>query len=256
MFWGDIMIIGAVSDIGLKRGNNQDCMFASREEDLPLFIVADGMGGHHAGDVASSMAVSGIINYFKEKQKLLNSEEHIKETIKGSVTNINDIIYLKSLESPEYNGMGTTVTLAYIYNSNIYIGHVGDSRAYIIRDNKITQLTEDHSVVNELIKCGTITPSEALTHPQRNMITRAVGTSCRIKMDFSIFKYRANDILILCSDGLTNMISEDLILNEIINSEDNQIEKSLNILVEKAKENGGRDNITVIGIKFDNEVLI
>lgn len=256
MLWGDTMIIGAVSDIGLKRGNNQDCMYASTEEGLPLFIVADGMGGHQAGDVASSMAVSGIIEYFNEKQELLSSEENIKQIIIEAVKNVNDIIYLKSLESTEYNGMGTTITLAYVNNSNIYIGHVGDSRAYIIRDKNITQLTEDHSVVNELIKCGTITPSEALTHPQRNMITRAVGTSCKINMDFSIFKYKPNDILILCSDGLTNMISEDLILNEIVSTKDNQIGKSLNKLVEEAKENGGRDNITVIGIKFDNEVLI
>lgn len=256
MLWGDTMIIGAVSDIGLRRDNNQDCMFTSSEDKMPLFIVADGMGGHQAGDIASTMAVNGIIDYFNEKQEFLNSEDNIKQIIKEAISNVNEMIYKKSLEIPEFAGMGTTVTLAYIYNSNIYIGHVGDSRAYIIRNKTITQLTEDHSLMNELIKCGTITPDEALTHPQRNMITRAAGTSYSIKMDYFTVNYEYDDVLILCSDGLTNMVDESLILEEILNSKDNDMNRALSNLVNKAKENGGKDNITVIGIKFDDEVLI
>jgi protein phosphatase len=250
------MIVGAVSDIGLRRENNQDCMFASLESDFPLFVVADGMGGHKAGDVASFMAVEGIQKYFRDNKERLVTEDGIKRVIKEAIVDVNDKIYLKSLEIPEYNGMGTTITMAYISNSKIFIGHVGDSRAYLIRDNKIKQLTEDHSYVNELIKKGTITPYEAENHPQRNMITRAVGTSIKISLDFHCISYELNDKLILCSDGLTNMVDEDTILRTIEKYNSQDMRKICDDLVIQAKDNGGRDNITVVGINLDNEVLI
>jgi len=250
------MIVGAVSDIGLKRENNQDSMFEYLDEKFPLFIVADGMGGHKAGDVASSMAVKGIIKDLQENNLDLNNEYMIKKRIKEAIIDVNDKIYLKSLEIPQYVGMGTTITLAFVNGNKIYIGHVGDSRAYLVRDNKLTQITEDHSLVNELIKSGTITPAEAINHPQKNMITRAAGTSSRINMDYFIIKYQINDILILCSDGLTNMIDEDIILREICKNQGTEMNVICNRLVDIAKDNGGKDNITVIGIKLNNEVLI
>lgn len=249
------MIVGAISDIGLKREDNQDSMFASLEKQFPLFIVADGMGGHKAGDIASRMAVDGIIKNLKKNKERLNSEDNIKLLIKEAIEDINDKIYLRSFEVPEYSGMGTTITMAYVYKSKIFIGHVGDSRAYLINNDKIRQLTEDHTLVNELIKNGSITPEEAISHPQRNMITRALGTSCFINMDFYTIEHKRDDVLILCSDGLTNMIDENTILKVINYNKDNDMNMICNSLVTLAKDNGGRDNITVIGIKFDDEVL-
>lgn len=249
------MIVGAVSDVGLRRINNQDSMFASSDNEFPLFIVADGMGGHNAGDIASYMAVEGIVKYLKNRKAELNSEKNIKKIIKEAVEDVNDRIYLKSFEVPAYFGMGTTITLAYIYNSKIFIGHVGDSRAYLINNNKIKQITEDHTLVNELIKNGSITPAEAINHPQRNLITRAIGTSCKIEMDFYIVDINKDDVFILCSDGLSNMVGEDTILDVINNNSNDNIDDMCNTLIELAKDNGGKDNITVIGIKFDDEVL-
>jgi len=249
------MIVGAVSDIGLKRENNQDYMFASLDNDFPIFIVADGMGGHKAGDIASSMAVEGILENLKKNKNKLTSSEKVKEHFTEAISEVNDKIYLKSLEISDYNGMGTTVTIAYVSKSKVYIGHVGDSRAYLISSNQITQITEDHSLVNELIKNGSITPAEAINHPQKNMITRAVGTSCSITMDFYEVNYKEDDVLILCSDGLSNMVDENTILRVVNINDGTEMNKSCNVLVSLAKENGGRDNITVIGIKFNNEVL-
>lgn len=249
------MIVGAVSDIGLRREDNQDSMFASSEEDFPLFIVADGMGGHKAGDIASCMAVEGIVKYLKNHHNKFNSEESLKILIRKAVEYVNRKIYLKSFEVPECLGMGTTITLAYIHKSKVFIGHVGDSRAYLIKKRKIKQITVDHTLVNELIKNGSITPAEAVNHPQRNMITRALGTSCDIEMDFYIIDIKRDDVFILCSDGLSNMVGEDTILDVINENTNNNMKEICNSLVELAKDNGGKDNITVIGIKFDNEVL-
>lgn len=248
------MIVGAVSDVGLKRQNNQDYMFVSTEKEFPLFIIADGMGGHNAGEIASSMAVKIIIDKFSKNKDKLKNERGIKLLIKEAIQEANDNIYLKSLNKPELNGMGTTITLAYLHNNKIYIGHVGDSRAYVIKNNKISQITEDHSLVNELVKNGSITPAEAINHPQRNMITRAVGTSYKINLDLYILSYEQKDKLILCSDGLTNMVDDNTIL-EVINCNDLDMYKVCNDLVVLAKENGGRDNITVVGINLDKEVL-
>ncbi|TJX16171.1 Stp1/IreP family PP2C-type Ser/Thr phosphatase [Tissierella creatinini] len=250
------MIVGAVSDIGLRRENNQDSMFASTDLDFPIFIVADGMGGHNAGDIASSMAVKGMVRFLDENRNRLKEENEIKKCIKEAIAYVNDEIFLKSIESSELKGMGTTLTIIFIDNKKFYIGHVGDSRTYLIRDDKIIQITEDHTLINELIKEGSITTAEAINHPQRNMITRAVGTSCNIKSDIYIQDIKPKDIIILCSDGLTNMIDEKIILRVLERYDRRDMKNICNILVKLAKENGGNDNITVIGINMDNEVLI
>ncbi len=178
----------------------------------------------------------------------INSEEAIISRIKNSIDKANHEIYDKAELIEECEGMGTTVTLAFIFKGQIFIGHVGDSRCYIISDNKIVQITEDHSLVNELIKNGTITKEEGMKHPQKNYITRAIGTDKNIEIDIYKREYKEEDILILSTDGLTNMIDEDTILNEIIVNDD--IKKSSKMLIDKAKESGGLDNITIIIIKL------
>lgn len=244
-----MIIIGVKSDVGRKRDNNQDVFYASENIAIPLYLVADGMGGHKAGELASSMAMDIIVENFMGTRKDLSTETFILKFMKKSIEEANTKIYLKSMESEKFKGMGTTITLAYIFDNKIYLGHVGDSRAYLIRDNEINQITEDHSYVNQLLKTGSITKEEAKLHPKRNMITRAVGSSSIIEIDLMVKKYNKNDILILCSDGLTNMVTDFQILEAFVDK--NHIQKSCEELVRMANDNGGVDNITIIAIKFD-----
>ncbi len=243
------MVIGSISDVGKIRENNQDAFYASQDGAFPLYMVADGMGGHKAGEVASTMARNIIENNFSEAKDELLNEDIIIHLIKSSIEEANIKIYLKSLEDEKYKGMGTTITLAYIFKDKICIGHVGDSRAYLIRNGDILQITEDHSFVNELLKTGSITKEEAKTHPKRNMITRAVGSSSIIEMDLIIKEYDKNDILLLCSDGLSNMLKEFEIKDVFIG--ENDIQKACETLATMANNKGGFDNITVVAIKFN-----
>lgn len=242
------MNISALTDVGLVRNNNEDSFFKSTDFDFPLFIVADGMGGHNAGETASKMAVEIIKQYFIENNNSLNSGQKLIDIIKNSIKDANESIYKFSKTDDIYSGMGTTITLAYILKEDIYIGHVGDSRAYLIQDNSICQITEDHSLVQELVKSGSITIEEGKTHPQRNMITRAAGTSEDIEVDIIIKEYIKGDIFFICSDGLSNMISDTEIKNTF--NKKSSIKNACEDLINKAKENGGRDNITVIAIEL------
>lgn len=247
------MIVSALSDVGLMRENNEDAMYVSVDDNLPLYIVADGMGGHNAGDVASNMAVDIIKDEFISSKGNLNSPRKIKKFIVNTIEKANEIIYERSLNELDYEGMGTTVVLGYYFDNKIYIGHVGDSRAYILTDDSIKQITEDHTLVNELVKKGSITESQALHHPQRNYITQALGTSMEIKIDTDIVDFKRGDTLLLCSDGFYNMLDQRTILEAI--RENTYLEDGLRALVNMANENGGKDNITVIAIKLYNEVL-
>lgn len=243
------MVSGAISDIGKNREKNQDAYYASLDREFPLYLVADGMGGHRSGEVASTMAMDIIKKEFLLYKDDLNKEKNILKIIKESIEKANTKIYLKSIETEECNGMGTTITLGYIFDDKIFIGHVGDSRAYLIRDKEIHQITEDHSYVNELLKLGSITVEEAKTHPKRNMITRAVGSSSKISMDLIVKEYEKDDILLLCSDGLFNMLKDNEIY-EVFNRE-KDMQKACETLVSKANDNGGLDNITLVSIKFN-----
>jgi len=243
------MVSGAVSDIGKAREKNQDAYYASKDLSLPLYMVADGMGGHNAGEIASSMAMRIIEKKFLENKDLLTSKEIIFDIIKRSIEEANTKIYLKSLENEDCKGMGTTITLAYIFKNEIFIGHVGDSRAYLIKKDNIIQITEDHSFVNELIKIGSITKEEAKNHPKKNMITRAVGSSSIIEMDLIARNYEEDDILLLCSDGLSNMLKEFEISQ--VFSKEKDIQKACETLAYMANQKGGLDNITVVAIKLN-----
>ncbi len=242
------MNVVALTDKGLVREQNQDSIFSSEESDMPIFIIADGMGGHKAGEIASSEAIDLIKEFFLKNKKKLISKKNILKIIDLSIQNANIHLHKKSLEILEYSGMGTTISLCFIYKSHIFIGHVGDSRIYKIKDNKIEQLTEDHSLVNELIKKGKITKEEAINHPKKNVIMRAVGTSEEIEVDLSESKFTKGDKLLLCTDGLTNMLSEEDILS--ILEQNKSLQNIGQELIEKAKENGGYDNISLIIIKF------
>jgi serine/threonine protein phosphatase PrpC len=243
------MNIGVCTDIGRIRDNNQDSYYYFSEEDLQVYVVADGMGGHKAGEVASYIAVDTIEKLFIQNKSLLTKGKlDIQNFITNSVSEANKRIYEKAISEEKYNGMGTTITAAYIINNDLFIGHIGDSRAYLLRDEKMIQLTEDHSLVAQLVKNGTISKKEAQNHPQRNMITRALGTEKNIELDIEYRELEKNDILLLCTDGLTNLVDEDKIKHVLILNNDIQV--ACHTLVEMANELGGFDNITVLAVKI------
>lgn len=245
------MEIFAISNKGLVRKNNQDYFFLSENPDLPLFIVADGMGGHKAGEIASKLAATTIRDEFIFSHLDRFDENDIKILIKEAIIKANEKIYLQSKSQEECEGMGTTTSLVYIFKKNLYIGHVGDSRLYLISEGKINQVTQDHTLVNELVKKGSITKEEGESHPKKNFITRAIGSEVNIDIDIYKRTYRENDIIILCTDGLTNLIDENNILNEFI--KENSIEKASKVLVKKALDRGGYDNITLLAIRMDKD---
>ncbi|MEG6586001.1 Stp1/IreP family PP2C-type Ser/Thr phosphatase [Dendrosporobacter sp. 1207_IL3150] len=234
------MLVFAKSDIGLVRQTNEDS-YACIPPDL--FLVADGMGGHVAGEIASSMAVKAISEYVQA-----NKGTNVTMLLEQALIRANELIFDLSQSRDECAGMGTTVSVVHVDQTCIHWGHVGDSRIYVVRDSDLVQVTNDHSLVWELVKSGNITKAEAHTHPQRNMLTRAVGTSKNIKVDTGITNWKQGDFMLLCTDGLTNMLSEQEIYQVLIENM-NDGEKVVNKLIDSAKRAGGNDNITVILLK-------
>jgi PPM family protein phosphatase len=227
----------AKSDIGRVREINEDNFLCLS----PLFVVADGMGGHVAGEIASKMATDII-------KKCIIENNHLKDpalALAEAISEANTEVYRFSRENGQYAGMGTTVTAAYIDGKKIYWCHVGDSRIYLIRDDQMTQITPDHSLVGELVRSGNITPDEALIHPQRNILTRAVGTGETILSESGIIDCFPGDSLLLCTDGLTNMVCEEEILG-VVKIADKDAALVLETLVQMANSAGGVDNITAI----------
>ncbi|QIB26254.1 Stp1/IreP family PP2C-type Ser/Thr phosphatase [Caloranaerobacter azorensis] len=244
------MDVGFCTDTGIVREINQDSYYCSDIDELPLFVVADGMGGQNAGEVASMLAISTMKEVLYEfKDKLLNDEIEIPYFINLALSRANYKIYKQSLENERFSGMGTTVTLAFIKSNKIYIGHVGDSRAYLIRESKLIQLTQDHSLVAELVRNGSITEEEAINHPQKNIITRAIGTEKEVKVDITSRDILTGDIIILCTDGLSNMVSDKDILKIMLSSENMQ--EACDKLTYIANERGGFDNTTVLAIRIE-----
>lgn len=223
---------------------NQDCFYVAKEDDeIKLFIVADGMGGYKGGEIASSVAVYSAQNYicnnFKEtpKEKL-----EILKLIKDSIEYANLMVYERSKEAEELRDMGTTIDVCLVYGNKVYIGHVGDSRVYRIRKNIIRRLTTDHSYVQKLVKDGTITKEEADYHPKKNMLMKAIGCNSLVEPDVMCKGFLKDDILLMCSDGLTNMVKEDQIYKILLENFENPVAA----LINAANREGGIDNITAI----------
>jgi len=247
---GGFMKYGIKSHKGMVREINEDSynVIFNSSKMAVAFILADGMGGHSAGEVASKMAVDYISSSLESIFDNLR-EENIETTMREIIEKANDIIYQKSSEPGPYFGMGTTLLMAIFLGKKLYVIHIGDSRAYLMRDGVIKQLTTDHSYVEELIKNGSITRVEAEHHPQKHIITRALGCFQSVDTDISSFDILHNDIFILCTDGLTNMLSDDKIKSIVEKHEDPQL--ACTELVEEANTNGGIDNITVVIIRCE-----
>lgn len=247
---GDSLKFGVKSDKGKKREKNEDSynILAGYPGIPATFIIADGMGGHNYGEIASRMAVDYLSSLILQYPSIFIKEDGIQPAICDLIQKANSEIYLEASESEEYSGMGTTLTIGTVANKKLYIEHVGDSRFYLFRDGGLSQLTTDHSYVEELLKSGSITRQEALSHPKRNVLTRALGCMETIEIDSIVYNLTDNDLFLLCTDGLTNLLSDDEIIEIIGNG--NDLEYMCNELVQKANDKGGNDNITVILFKI------
>lgn len=232
----------SITDVGKKRTVNQDFVFASDAPvgNLPnLFVVADGMGGHRAGDFASSFAVEVLLATIRE-DKNLNPVKIIRTAIETA----NSRLLVEAAENEDMSGMGTTIVLVTIVGDYAYVANVGDSRLYLIDDRKITQITKDHSLVEEMVRMGEITRDDARNHPDKNIITRALGAGKDVDVDFFDIRLAAGNVLLLCSDGLSNMVSDEDIRRVVSTSE--TLEEMGSRLISMANDNGGKDNIAVV----------
>lgn len=232
-------------DIGKVRSSNQDAYFTGELSDGAVFaVVCDGMGGANAGNIASETAVKGISEYIIKSYRTAMDFCDIEKMLINAVSSVNIEIYDMSLKNPELSGMGTTVVVALIRDSKAVIAHVGDSRAYLVGDS-IVQLTRDHSVVQGLVESGKLTPNEAKVHPRKNVITRALGAEENVISDSDIVEINSGQSLLICTDGLSNFVEAEEILN-IFKS--NKIENVAELLVNNANQNGGGDNIAVVTV--------
>lgn len=232
-----------VTDIGRNRNMNQDYIFYSDEPVgmLPnLYIVADGMGGHKAGDYASSFSVERFVELVRERK-----DSHMVLVMREAIEIVNEELLMKSAENEDYKGMGTTFVAAVIDGTTMYVMNIGDSRLYVA-GKKLVQITMDHSLVEEMIRSGGLNREEARNHPVKNVITRAVGAEKQIIPDFFEVLLHKQEHILLCSDGLTNMVDDDEIME--IMEEQKEVEPIVHKLVERANFYGGRDNISAIVI--------
>ncbi len=232
-------MVGIKSDAGIVRDLNEDYAAYIEKKDYKLYIVADGMGGHNAGEVASKLAVESILEYVEEHFDIEN-----KNLFKEAIKYANKSIYDMSYNNSEYKGMGTTITGCLILGDKIQIANVGDSCTFGIKGKEIVKITKDHSWVQELIDLGAITEEEGRVHPKKNVITRALGTTLSLEVD--IFEVGKNiyDMFLLCTDGLINEVMKEEFI-EIINS-NNDLNNACSEMIELAKSRGGKDNITVL----------
>ncbi len=229
------------TDSGRKRRRNEDAYVC----EPPLFAVADGMGGHHAGEIASRLAAAALR---EDGGRGEGGEEHVAALIQEA----NRRVHERQADDPSLSGMGTTITAALVVGDTIAIGHVGDSRAYRIRAGELEQLTEDHSLVAELQRSGKLSPEEAASHPQRSVITRALGTDPDVDVDTFTVEARAGDVYLLCSDGLTSMVDDEEI-RSIVEQHGDDLARATKELIRRANKGGGEDNITVVVFELGEE---
>ncbi len=238
-----------ISDIGKCRKNNEDAYYISAGDDLTenLYLVADGMGGCNAGEVASGSAIEAFLAHFWKEMKHATSED-ILDMLTGAMAAANWEVYMKSNSDRELAEMGTTLVAAAVREDKAYIAHVGDSRAYLFRKREMHPLTTDHSYVMELVKNGNITREEAASHPKRNVITRAIGIKNTVETDTAICPVKTGDILLLCTDGLCGMLQDEE-MAKILNKR-TELERKAELLVAAANKKGGFDNISLILIQI------
>lgn len=237
------MKIVVKSDRGKKRLLNEDSAgYFYNHENIPFIIVCDGIGGHNAGEVASKLAVTQIGEHWQETS--IHTISEAQQWLASQIQHVNALIYQQAAKDESMSGMGTTLVAGFVLQGRLIIANIGDSRCYLYRDFELIQLTEDHSLVNELIKNGEITELEALHHPRRNYVTRSLGVETSVKPDFIEIELLASDKILLCSDGLSGML-HDFQIAECITTH-KSITSLVDDLIDQANLAGGKDNITVI----------
>lgn len=237
----------ATSDVGKAREINEDYFYISYSDDeIQLFILADGMGGYNGGEIASKLAVTSAKNYILTNFEKNNSDkEKLVDLVKNSSQYANMVVFEKSREMTELNNMGTTLDICLVYQNKAFISHIGDSRIYRIRKEFMRKLTKDHSYVQQLIDDGKISKEEAVKHPKKNMLMKALGCTPFIEPDAMVRGFVKGDIILMCSDGLTNMVTEEEIY-KIIKENPTDATK---LLIQRANDLGGKDNITSLIIR-------
>lgn len=240
--------IGKV-DIGRRRARNEDAVFVSNDKIgiLPnLYIVADGMGGHKAGSIASHLAITTFCEYIKSHKEIeIRTREDVVVLLKMGIREANHVLFEEASKNEEHSGMGTTFTVATVIGEVIYLAHVGDTRLYLMNEKNMFQATTDHSLVQEMLDQGYISQTESKDHPQRHIITRAVGTYPKVKIDTVMYDVSKVDYMLLCSDGLTTMLSDEEIHRTVFESP-KSLEEIVDELIRLANEKGGLDNIAVV----------
>ena len=238
--------VGFKTDKGKLRGGNEDSIFVMPEQNL--YIVADGVGGHNSGELASRMAVGYMAQYVSlHPISEAKTQKDLRDYFRTCFEGANELVFHKSNDETVNSGMATTSVLCYIRDNLAYVVNVGDSRAYLVRDGIVRQVTEDHTYINEMVQSGLITAEEAKDRPDKNMITRAIGGDKTIQPDFFSFEICSDDIIILCTDGLYGEITEGKMARTVVKSK--SMHGLAKTLVDEANKNGGKDNISVICIK-------
>ncbi len=241
-----ILTAGGKTDRGLVRANNEDYLYYS--ENLGLLVVADGMGGHASGETASRLAAQALRDYFRQNRSLIGDRDAsysaTTNRLSAAVQHANRVVYEAARSLPELSGMGTTIAAAVIAENQLSIAHIGDSRVYLVRSGSIEQLTDDHSLVQEQVRQEKITKEEAARSEIKNILTRALGIDAEAKPDLCELTALNGDIVLLCSDGLYNMVSDEKML-EVISSASNA-QAACDLLIDAANENGGKDNVSVV----------
>jgi len=246
------MELWGITDSGKLRKHNQDVfqMLSNKDKDIAVLVVCDGMGGANAGNIASELAADAFMDHMKSKIEELSDEytqDDIAIMMTDAVLAANTVVYDKSLEDEEFAGMGTTLTAAVSTGDGEVVANVGDSRLYHVNKKRITQITRDHSVVEDMIERGEITRNEARRHPSRNLITRALGTGINEPPDIFFIKMKSGESIILCSDGLTTVVMDNEIQFELLRGV--TVRESCEVLVDMALERGAPDNVTVVILK-------
>lgn len=237
----DLYQHGAATHVGLYRKRNEDAYLVKKEQPVKIFAVADGLGGHSGGDVASQLTLK-VIEASKYNTSLL------KENIKDAVEKANEQVLETASANPQLQGMGTTLTMVALYKDYGVIAHVGDSRAYLYRQGKLSQLTEDHTLVGELLRQGRLDPQEAMKHPKRHVLLQAIGLEPRLDIDIHEIYLRDGDNLLICTDGLTGLIREEELAN--ILAEEGQLQQKAERFIEETNARGGFDNTTVLLVSY------
>ena len=250
---GKILLHGQ-TDVGSVRDHNEDAIGC--EENIALAVLADGMGGHRGGEMASAITVSTVLESISEKVKDIKTGETDPETgysaeslvVHDAIVLANTNVHNSSEANAQYRGMGTTVVVVMFYDNRFTVAHVGDSRLYRLRDNELEQITRDHSLMQELIDRGFYTPEQARNSLNKNLVTRAIGIDDKVQIDVQEDVAMVDDIYLLCSDGVTDMMEDDLIEKAMIENSDD-LEKSATEIIRLANEHGGKDNISALLVK-------